>query len=88
MVCNCAPPQDLDLLFQRQVVEPSQETLLKENIPRLKTIKDETSLVVQAQYEENPYPRWINTGLEVNLMKPAEFVAKMKLQMKKYKFSV
>ena len=77
------PPQDLDLLFKRQVVEPSQETLSKKVIPRLKTIKDETSLAVQEQYEENPYPRWINAGLEVNSMRPAEFVAKMKLQIKK-----
>jgi SAM-dependent methyltransferase len=31
-------------------------------IPRITRIKDPVSLLVQTQYEENPYPRWIRTA--------------------------
>ncbi|HYS44790.1 MAG TPA: class I SAM-dependent methyltransferase [Rhizomicrobium sp.] len=31
-------------------------------IPRLTEIKDSVSCLVQTQYEENPYPRWVTAG--------------------------
>jgi Flp pilus assembly protein TadD/SAM-dependent methyltransferase len=45
-------------LWQRQVEEPAEERRLRESIETLTPIEDETSRVVQRQYEENPYPRW------------------------------
>jgi tetratricopeptide (TPR) repeat protein/SAM-dependent methyltransferase len=49
-----------NLLIQ-QVQEPEQQRQLRENIPRLTAIEDRVSLLVQEQYEENPYPRWAKT---------------------------
>jgi SAM-dependent methyltransferase len=45
-------------LLVRDLVEPSEEAVLAAALPRLTEIADETSLVVQAQYEANAYPRW------------------------------
>ena len=47
-----------DLLLQ-QISEPAQQRQLREAIPRLVGIDDRVSLLVQEQYEENPYPRWV-----------------------------
>ena len=43
----------------QQVCEPEEEQQLRSTISRLTDIEDEVSLLVQRQYEENPYPRWI-----------------------------
>lgn len=59
-------PTGDDTLFQvlrRHLIEPMQEDLLRAGIPRLTGISDPTSARVRAQYEENPYPRWIHLDL-------------------------
>lgn len=45
-------------LIERQIVEPRREAALKAALPQLTAIDDAVSQRVQAQYEENPYPRW------------------------------
>ncbi len=45
-------------LIQRQILEPREERRLREEIVPLTAIEDPVSRAVQAQYEENPYPRW------------------------------
>ncbi len=57
------PPID-DLLTQ-QIREPAREKELRESIPRLTPIEDETSQRVRQQYEENPYPRWVQTAGQI-----------------------
>jgi tetratricopeptide (TPR) repeat protein/SAM-dependent methyltransferase len=52
------PDSALAVIVQ-QVREPEEELQLRATIPRLTIIEDEVSLLVQNQYEENPYPRWI-----------------------------
>ncbi len=42
-----------------QIREPGWERALRDKVPRLTTINDEVSFLVQNQYEENPYPRWV-----------------------------
>ena len=54
---------DTEEVFTRQVIEPKQETHLKSDIPILQEITDKVSSKVREQYEENPYPRWVNMGL-------------------------
>ena len=46
-----------------QIVEPSREFLIRENIPKLTEIISRVSTKVREQYESNPYPRWIATRL-------------------------
>ena len=62
---DMAPRDGLDSLLLRQVIEIQQERNLKKDITILNPIEDDVSKSVRAQYEENPYPRWINTKLEL-----------------------
>ena len=75
------PSSTLELLFKRQVIEPTEEISIKKDIPRLSPIKDTTSIAVKEQYEENPYPRWVNIKLEVNPLGIKEFVSKTELRI-------
>jgi tetratricopeptide (TPR) repeat protein/SAM-dependent methyltransferase len=52
-------PEDLMAVLVQQVSEPSAERQLRDSIPCLTPIDDGVSLLVQTQYEENPYPRWV-----------------------------
>ncbi len=52
-------PAAVRSLLVQQVIEPEEESKLRETIPRLTPIENEVSLLVQQQYEENPYPRWV-----------------------------
>ena len=45
-------------VLRQQVSEPAEELQLRATLPKLTSIEDEVSLLVQSQYEENPYPRW------------------------------
>jgi SAM-dependent methyltransferase/Tfp pilus assembly protein PilF len=53
-----APP--LDRLIAQQILAPREEQRLAKSIPALTPVTDPTSKAVQAQYRENPYPRWID----------------------------
>jgi len=52
-------PEPVTALLAQQVREPAEELQLRSAIPRLTAIEDRVSLLVQNQYEENPYPRWV-----------------------------
>jgi tetratricopeptide (TPR) repeat protein/2-polyprenyl-3-methyl-5-hydroxy-6-metoxy-1,4-benzoquinol methylase len=52
-------PEEVAAVLTQQVREPAEEQRLRATIPRLTAIEDVVSLLVQSQYEENPYPRWI-----------------------------
>jgi tetratricopeptide (TPR) repeat protein/2-polyprenyl-3-methyl-5-hydroxy-6-metoxy-1,4-benzoquinol methylase len=49
-------------VVNQQVLEPRQERAYRATIPRVTAINDQTSVLVQRQYEENPYPRWVKTA--------------------------
>ena len=46
-----------------QIKEFSEEKRLRSKIPEINVTENKVSLVVRGQYEENPYPRWVNVGL-------------------------
>lgn len=54
-------PEPVAALLQQQVREPLKERQLRIGIPSLTPVEDEVSRLVQQQYEENPYPRWIKS---------------------------
>lgn len=58
MVASSAEASSREV-FKRQITEPMAENDLKQNIKQLTSISGETSSIVQAQYEQNPYPRWL-----------------------------
>ena len=72
---------DIEEVFTRQVIEPKQETRLKSDIPILQEITDKVSSKVREQYEENPYPRWVNTGLPLNPSSISEVTKKLELSI-------
>ena len=53
-------------LWRRQVLEPAEERRLAAEIPSVSTAQTAVSARVQAQYEENPYPRWVRTQLSAH----------------------
>ncbi|MBT3350850.1 MAG: tetratricopeptide repeat protein [Nitrospinaceae bacterium] len=50
-------------VIERQILEPQVERSLRSQIPSLTPIQNAVSQSVREQYEENPYPRWVKTGL-------------------------
>jgi Flp pilus assembly protein TadD/2-polyprenyl-3-methyl-5-hydroxy-6-metoxy-1,4-benzoquinol methylase len=52
-------PAPLEAVLTQQVREPLEELRLRADIPRLTRIENPVSRLVQNQYEENPYPRWV-----------------------------
>jgi 2-polyprenyl-3-methyl-5-hydroxy-6-metoxy-1,4-benzoquinol methylase len=48
-------------LFSQQVREPGQEDGYRAALPKLTPIDDETSRLVERQYEDYPYPRWVRS---------------------------
>ncbi len=52
-------PAAVDDLLTQQLREPLEERRIRATIAPLTAIEDATSLLVQQQYEENPYPRWV-----------------------------
>ncbi|HLL27738.1 MAG TPA: methyltransferase [Xanthobacteraceae bacterium] len=67
------PPIFQALLIQ-QVQEPLIERQLREEMPRLTEIDDAVSLKVRAQYEENPYPRWVIASSPSKKMKIDDYL--------------
>ena len=55
-------PAPVARIVDQQLREPLKERELALTIPRLTPIEDRVSRLVQAQYEENPYPRWVETA--------------------------
>ena len=54
----------LQEVFQAQVLNFKVEQKIKLEIQKIKEITDKVSSKVRLQYEENPYPKWVNTGLD------------------------
>jgi SAM-dependent methyltransferase len=52
------------LLLERAIAHPAIEQGLAEVLPHLTPIDNATSLAVRAQYEVNPYPKWLSTDRE------------------------
>ena len=54
---------NLQEVKSRLIEEPYTEKTIIKEIPKLKEVSDDVSQKVRAQYEENPYPRWVKTGI-------------------------
>lgn len=54
-------PPSLQDVVRRSLLEPLEEEGLKEDIKSMSGLENETSRAVGRQYEENPYPRWLET---------------------------
>ena len=52
-------PSAVEEVVTQQVREPAEEAALRAALPRLTPIASGVSEQVRAQYEQNPYPRWV-----------------------------
>jgi tetratricopeptide (TPR) repeat protein len=60
-------------LVKQQIVEPRVEFEIMESLPSLAPVSDAVSRQVRAQYEENPYPRWIGLAEQTTIPTAAVF---------------
>ena len=77
--------QDLQAVLAMQVFEPQQEHYLKTKIPILKELSDKVSSKVRDQYEESPYPKWIDLGLILSPAPIAKVVKALKVRLADHK---
>jgi ubiquinone/menaquinone biosynthesis C-methylase UbiE len=56
-------PPVLKPLWQRTLLAPREEAVLREAMPALAHIHDAASQAAQTQNEENPYPRWLRLSV-------------------------
>ena len=69
-------------VFTRQISEPFEEKKLKLEIKKLEKISNKISSKVREQYEQNPYPRWVNLGLSLKPYSIARVVFEENLRLK------
>lgn len=58
VLADIAAMPDCAALYQLQITDPAERSLLAEKTPVLDEIVDVVSQKVRAQYESHPYPRW------------------------------
>jgi SAM-dependent methyltransferase len=68
-------PPALRPVIEQQVVEPERERALRAEILQLTPISGAVSEQVRAQYEANPYPRWVAPPAQVEPVSVAQYVA-------------
>jgi tetratricopeptide (TPR) repeat protein len=71
----------LEEVKSRLIEEPHLERVIAAGIPMLGEISDEVSLKVKAQYEENPYPRWVRLGINIKAKSIAAVCDDAKLRL-------
>ncbi|MBM37765.1 MAG: hypothetical protein CMO97_01715 [Woeseia sp.] len=71
--------EQIENVFVQQVLEPQRESSLKKGIPKLENITDGVSNKVMEQYEENPYPKWVQLGLPPRPLPVSRVVQDLKL---------
>lgn len=54
--------EPVNAVLRQQIREPAEERHYRATMPRLTPVDDRVSLLVQNQYEENPFPRWVLTA--------------------------
>jgi 2-polyprenyl-3-methyl-5-hydroxy-6-metoxy-1,4-benzoquinol methylase len=72
---------ELEEINRRQVLEPLEEYTYAFNTPKLNRITDKVSKQVRAQYEENPYPRWLKVRIPRNAISVAEHCDEVGLRL-------
>jgi tetratricopeptide (TPR) repeat protein len=80
----CQKLEALDQLEEvksRLIEEPYAERAMMAEIPMLEEISDDVSLKVRAQYEKNPYPRWVKTAKVTKARSISEICAEVNLDL-------
>ena len=73
--------EEIKKVIAAQVIEVREELALRSRIPSLTSIDNNVSQLVRSQYEENPYPRWVNTALSDKPRTIGQVLKSMKLHL-------
>jgi len=68
-------------VYSCQILDSKIENDIRDNIENLRPISAGVSTKVAKQYEANPYPRWIETGLALRPMSIADWVKELNLKV-------
>jgi len=71
---------DIKEVYIHQVEEPNHEENLKKDLPILEEVTDKISSKVRAQYEESPYPRWVNLRVSLTPLSIPNVIDQIKLK--------
>ncbi len=82
---SLAFPLQIKEVRKRQILEPLEEKSLRSQIPILCKITNNVSHEVRKQYEENPYPRWINLGLYLRPIPISKMIKELNLRLYDHK---
>jgi len=74
-------PDNLLELKKRQFSEYKHEMTMRNSIPFLGDITDAVSVKVREQYEEHPYPKWVDLKLSINPKSIFEMTKQIGLQI-------
>ncbi|MDC2963862.1 tetratricopeptide repeat protein [Gammaproteobacteria bacterium] len=74
-------PESLGGLRERHISQVAREARLKTEIPILRGLEDEVSKKVQYQYEQNPYPRWIDLSIPEHATTFTEYLETQNLKI-------
>ena len=66
--------------FKNHIMFIFEENKIKNQIKNIKEIKNKISLDVKDQYEENPYPKWINPSFIINPLSINELAKNKRLR--------
>ena len=66
-------------VLTRQVNEPFQEASIKAQVESFKAVTDVVSQRVKSQYENSPYPKWVNLGLPSQSETISEMVSRLRI---------
>ena len=72
---------NLEEVKLRLIEEPYTERAIMAEIPMLGKISDDVSSKVKAQYEENPYPRWVKIQIPTKAKSISEICADVNLHL-------
>ncbi|MDB2474368.1 tetratricopeptide repeat protein [bacterium] len=71
----------LEEVKSRLIEEPYAERAIRTEIPILEEISNDVSRKVRAQYEENPFPRWVKLGIPTKAKSISEIFAELNLHL-------
>ncbi|MDA9901294.1 tetratricopeptide repeat protein [Gammaproteobacteria bacterium] len=72
---------NLEEVKKRLIEEPLLEKMIAKGIPVLEEISDDVSLKVREQYEESPYPRWVQLAISIKAKPIAAVCDELKLRL-------
>ena len=76
-------------IFELHLNQNKIENRISKSIKSISKVKDQVSIKVKKQYEENPYPRWENLGLSIEPREIKDVIndSDLNLDLKKITFS-